>query len=114
MVQLEKAGIPTATILSDGFQDAAKASAKAFGMKSTPFTVVPNVYNNVTVQEAIEQTDPIVDEIITLLTTQEHEDETNNAVLTSTQNIYESFEAVDQFNALAKFNNVFLSSSFPN
>lgn len=112
MVQLEKAGIPTATILSDGFQDDAKASAKAFGMKSTPFTVVPNVYNNVTVQEAVEQTDPIVDEVITLLTTQEHEDETGNTVLASTQNIYESFEGVDQFDALDKFNKVFLDNDW--
>ena len=69
MVALEKAGVPTATILSEGFQDDAYASAKAFGLGDIKFTVVPKVYNNITVEESIAQTDPVIDDIVKILTT---------------------------------------------
>ena len=52
MVELEKVNIPTVTILSNGFQDDAAASAKAFGMEKVLYTVVPRVYNNITHEEA--------------------------------------------------------------
>ncbi len=69
MVEMEKAGVPTATVLSDGFQDDAAASAKAFGMAEVRYTVVPKMYNNITSEEAVAQTDPVIDDVIELLTT---------------------------------------------
>ena len=112
MVELEKAGIPTATILSEGFQDDAIASAKAFGMRSTPFTVVPKVYNNVTVEEAIEQTDPCVDDVVRLLTTQSNGYEIEKEALAGLASGPESFEGADQLDALAKFNEAFLDNDW--
>ena len=55
MVELEKAGVPTVVILSNGFQHDADASAKAFGMGPIPRVEVPLVYNNITTEQAIEQ-----------------------------------------------------------
>ena len=112
MVELEKAGIPTATILSEGFQDDAIASAKAFGMRSTPFTVVPKVYNNVTVEEAIEQTDPCVDDVVRLLTTQGNGYEIEKEALAGLNSGPECFEGVDQLDALARFNEAFLDNDW--
>ena len=69
MVELEKAGIPTVIILSHGFEHDAQVSARAFGMPSIRFTVVPRVYNNITLEEARAQTEPVIDEVVRLLTT---------------------------------------------
>ena len=54
------------------FQRDADASAKAFGMGPIPRVEVPLVYNNITTDQAIEQTDPVVDEIMELLTKWHH------------------------------------------
>ena len=108
MVLLEKAGIPTATILSEGFQDDARASAKAFGMGDIKFTVVPKVYNNITVEETIAQTDPAIDDLIRLLTTPQDGYEMESAVLDTNTNGLEAFDGSDQFGALDRFNEEFL------
>ncbi len=108
MVLLEKAGIPTATILSEGFQDDARASARAFGMGDIKFTVVPKVYNNITVEETIAQTDPAIDDLIRLLTTPQDGYEMESAVLDTNTNGLEAFDGSDQFGALDRFNEEFL------
>ena len=109
MVSLEKAGIPTATILSEGFQDDAFASAKAFGMGDIKFAVVPKVYNNITVEETLAQTDPAMDEIIRILTTTvdglAHEETVLDAKDCKTS---ETFEGEDQFGAADAFNAAFM------
>ena len=112
MVELEKAGIPTVTILSDGFQDDALASAKAFGMAEITHTVVPKVYNNISVDEAIAQTDPVIDDIIRLLTTSENGYSMEAGVIGRRDDAIESFEGIDQFDALEKFNNTFLENDW--
>ncbi len=109
MVALEKAGVPTATILSEGFQDDAYASAKAFGLGDIKFTVVPKVYNNITVEESIAQTDPVIDDIVKILTTAVNAP--NGSVNSAKQHNDEEteiFEGSDQFDALNKFNDAFL------
>ncbi len=112
MVALEKAGIPTATILSNGFQDDAIASAKAFGMAEVRFTVVPKVYNNITVDEAVAQTDPAIDEVIRLLTTPGDGHAIEAASVAGRRDSLESFEGPDQFDALEQFNRAFLDSDW--
>ena len=112
MVELEKASIPTVTILSDGFQNDAIASAKAFGMADITFTVVPKVYNNISVEETISQTTPAVDEIIRLLTTPENGYQMKSAALRGKDDATESFEGTDQFGALEKFNEAFLDNDW--
>ena len=108
MVELEKTGIPTGTILSNGFQDDAVASAKAFGMADIPFTVVPKVYNNITPEEAIAQTDPAVDDLIKLLTTQSDGYSLEEASVPKDGAASEAFQGADQFGALEQFNEAFL------
>ena len=112
MVELEKAGIPTATILSHGFQDDALASAKAFGMTHVNFVVVPKVYNNISVEETIAQTDPMTDEVISLLLTSENGYSLESTVLKDKDAETQSFKGVDQFDALAKFNDSFLDNDW--
>ena len=112
MVELEKASIPTVTILSDGFQNDAIASAKAFGMADITFTVVPRVYNNISVEETISQTTPAVDEIMRLLTTPENGYQMESAGLRGKDGETESFEGTDQFGALEKFNEAFLDNDW--
>jgi len=112
MVELEKAGIPTATILSNGFQDDAIASAKAFGMMDIKYTVVPRVFNNITVEETITQTDAAVAEVIRLLTTPENGHSLEAAALQGKGGDLESFEGLDQLDALDRFNHAFLDNDW--
>jgi hypothetical protein len=106
MIELEKAGIPTVAILSNGFQHDAEATAKAFGMPGVRYAVVPRVYNNISEEEAIAQTDPVVEELIKLLTTPV------NGSGTTSQKVeraaLEEFSGADQFSALEIFNEKFL------
>ena len=112
MVELEKAGIPTVTILSEGFQDDARASAKAFGMADITFTVVPKVYNNITAEETVAQTDPAVDDVIRLLTTPQDGYEMESASLDGKADPVLAFDGTDQFEALERFNDSFLDNDW--
>ncbi len=64
---MERAGTPTVVIASAGFEHDILATAEAFGMPTQQFVVVPKVYNNLTVEESIAQTEPVVDELMLLL-----------------------------------------------
>jgi len=112
MVELEKVQIPTATILSEGFQDDAIASAKAFGMAEIRFTVVPNVYNNITTEETISQTDPVIGDLIKILTTAENGYAMEEAASHGNGIAVEKFEGIDQFEALDRFNDTFLDNDW--
>ena len=61
-------GVPTVVILSNGFQHDADAQCEGIRHGANPRVEVPLVYNNITTEQAIEQTDPVVDEIMELLT----------------------------------------------
>ena len=108
MVELEKAGVPTAVILSDGFQHDADASALAFGMGPIPRVEVPKVYNNITTAEAHSQTEPVVPELIKLLTKQVTGEAIEEAAIQAAQSRREVFTGEDQFDALERFNEEFL------
>ena len=108
MVQMEQAGVPTAIILTEGFQRDADASARAFGMQAIPRVVVPRVYNNVTTEEAYAQTEPIVPELIDLLTVQVSGEDIEDSVLAESQKQRETFEGADQMAAFEAFNAAFI------
>ena len=110
MVEMEKAGVPTVTILSDGFQHDAQASALAFGMRGTPYVTVPRVYNNLTVEETVAQTDPVVDELIQLLIQPVEEPEGASKKIEPAR--VETFEGADQFDALDNWNSAYLDSDW--
>lgn len=67
-VQLERAGVPTVILATAGFEHDIVASAQAFAMPTQQFVVVPRGYNNLTTEEAIAQTDPVIDDALRLLT----------------------------------------------
>jgi hypothetical protein len=108
MVELEKAGIPTVTILSDGFQHDSDASARAFGMGPLPRVVVPKVYNNITTEEAQAQTGPVVPDIIKLLTTQVSGEALEESAVQAAQARRETFSDTDQMGAFEAFNSAYL------
>lgn len=64
MVKLERMGLPTVVIASGGFEHDVEASSRAFGMPNPHYVVVPKVYNNLDEASAIEQTEPVVGDII--------------------------------------------------
>ena len=71
---------------------------------------MPKVYNNITVEESVAQTDPAVSEVIRLLTT----DQDGHALESALQRRdgAESFEGIDQFEALEQFNRSFLDNDW--
>jgi hypothetical protein len=60
--------VPTVVLASAGFEHDLEASASAFGMPGIQYVIVPQVFNNITVEEAAAQVEPIVGEVIRLLT----------------------------------------------
>lgn len=67
-VQIERKGIPTVILASHGFEHDVEVSARAFAMPDPYYVVVPQVYNNLTEEQAVAQTDPMVDEVVGRLT----------------------------------------------
>jgi hypothetical protein len=66
-VQLERQGKPSVIIASAGFEHDVETSARAFAMPDPYYVVVPKVYNNLDEAEAVSQTEPVVDEVISKL-----------------------------------------------
>lgn len=64
---IEKMGIRTASIVSVGFEENFRLSAKSFGLEGLASVVVPYVYNNVSTDAAREQTKGIVGELVDLI-----------------------------------------------
>lgn len=67
--QAEKGGKPQVTIVARGFEHDAETSAKVFGVPGLQYVVVPRVFTALTAEQAAAQVEPLVDEIIRLLTT---------------------------------------------
>ncbi|MFT4229549.1 MAG: hypothetical protein QM602_04595 [Microbacterium sp.] len=67
--QAEKGGKPQVTIVARGFEHDAETSAKVFGVPDLQYVVVPRVFTALTKEQAEAQVEPLVDEIIRLLTT---------------------------------------------
>lgn len=65
---MERKQTPAVIIASAGFEDDLEASARAFAMPGLQYVVVPSVYNNLDDEKAVAQTEPVVDEVIRLLT----------------------------------------------
>lgn len=69
-IKLERGGKPTVLIAARGFERDVKASSEAFSMPGLKFVLVPTVYNNISENEARAQTEPVVDDLVSQLTTQ--------------------------------------------
>jgi len=70
------------------------------------------VYNNITVEESIAQTDPVVDDLIKILTTAVDGYSMEESRLQGNGMAVESFEGIDQLEALDEFNNAFMENDW--
>ncbi|HYG26989.1 MAG TPA: hypothetical protein VD906_08780 [Caulobacteraceae bacterium] len=108
-IHLEKLGIPSVTIASRGFEKDCQATGAAFGMPDIRYVVVPRVYNALTDVQAEEQTLPVVDEIVRLLTEEIAETE---SALDPTEAPLLNFTGEDTLEALSSFNSFYLSKEW--
>ncbi len=65
---MQKIGIPTATIATGGFAVMGKATAKVLGFDSLPIVAVPHLLDRMTEDEVEKAAESVVDEIIYVLT----------------------------------------------
>jgi hypothetical protein len=109
---LERAGKPTAIIASRGFERDIDATGEALSMPGLQYVVVPQVYNNLTREEAIRQTLPVAHDLVALLT-----DTSPAPTLTREQADADrrmraerviAFDGADAMEALQSFNQTFL------
>jgi len=99
-ITLERRGIPSVTIASKGFEHDCEATAAAFGMPSVRYVVVPRVYNALTAQQAADQSRPVVDDIVRMLTVNDVEAAT---VLAEAEADHFTFSGGDTIEALDAF-----------
>ena len=71
MIEVEKMGKPAVPIVSGRFKDDAIASSKAFGMPDLQFVIVPRIYRNLADELCISQTEDVMDNLISVLTSNE-------------------------------------------
>src|SRR3990170_3515380 len=101
MIQLERASKPSVPIVSHGFETNANAASKAWGLPDLRYVVVPQTYKNLTPAEAIAQTEPVVDDIMRLLTSTERQPRTVPGVPAEMERL--RFQGVDRFEAYERF-----------
>src|SRR5258706_4679832 len=108
MIQLERASKPAVPIVSHGFEALVDVTAKVRGLP-LQYVVVPHGYKSLTPEQAIAQTEPVVDDIVKLLTSPAE----RSAAGASTMQAGEiSFDGADRFEAFEKFNDAFLDSDW--
>ena len=105
-VQIERKGLPTVIIASHGFEHDVEVSGRAFAMPDPFYVVVPRVYNNLTEEQAVAQTDPMVDDVLAKLTVGAVE---KRASLDSQPQPSWSYRAADSTSLLVEFNRDFMS-----
>lgn len=110
MIQLELASKPSVPIVSHGFEAMAGTAAKAWGLPELKYVVVPRPYKMLTSEQAIAQTEPVVDDIIRLLTSTAERPGTVGGVSTEEERI--RFQGVDRFEAYERFNEAFLHNDW--
>lgn len=101
---MERTGTPTTIVASSGFEGILEASARAFGLADLRYVLVAGGYNNITADEAIEQTDPVVDEVIRALTTDPHSPQAASNGNANVRHAERLFLGVDYASAWEEFN----------
>ena len=113
MIYIEKAGKPTVSIASGGFEDDSEASARAFGMPEVPFVVVPDVVTSVPPERSVAQVSEQLEGIVRALTTPSVSPSGNGHLraerLPGPPMI---FQGEDAFDALDQFNKTFLDNGW--
>ena len=105
---MERAGKPVVILASHGFEDDIDASAQAFGMPGVQYVVVPSVYNHLTIDEAVAQTDPVVGKILRLLTAAGSASRAGDGEEARSESAELEYNGIDDEEAYASFNRAFL------
>ena len=102
MIEVEKMGKPAVPIVSGRFKDDAIASSKAFGMPDLQFVIVPRIYRNLADELCVSQTEDVMDNLISVLTS--NEDPYKNE---QKENDFLFFEGEDKYESVLKMNKHF-------
>ncbi|MFH1484865.1 MAG: hypothetical protein ABIH46_02245, partial [Chloroflexota bacterium] len=68
-MEIEKLGVPVATIISQDFTGLAQSESKALGFPAMPIVAVPHPFGNLKRDEVRRIADSVADEIVHVLTT---------------------------------------------
>ena len=68
-MEIEKQGVPVATILSQDFTGLGQAESKALGFPAMPIVAVPHPFGSLKRDEVRKIADSVADEIVHVLTT---------------------------------------------
>ena len=104
MIEVEKMGKPAIPIVSGRFDGDAVASSRAFGMPDLQWVVVPRIYRNLALDECVRQTEVVIDEIVTKLTS----NGSVKPVEAPKIEPLERFQGTDRFEAAMRMNEEFL------
>ncbi len=110
MCQLERAGKASVMIVSHGFEAQTAAAAKVYGVPELRYVVAPLNYKSLTPEQAIAQTDPLVGDIIRLLTSPVGHPQVVRKISIGREK--EQFQGIDRFEAYEKFNEAFLQNDW--
>ncbi|MFQ5861290.1 MAG: UGSC family (seleno)protein, partial [Dehalococcoidia bacterium] len=109
---IEKAGKPTVGILSRGFEADARATARAFGLPSFRFAVVPDVLTSISPERIREEVEEALPRIIEVLTTAPDGDGATPTATTVKPAARERFQGTDRYEAFERFDEAFLSNGY--
>jgi len=110
MVLFERASKPAIPIVSHGFETMVDTTAKVRGLPQLQYVVVPLNYKSLTPEQAIVQTEPVMDDILRHLTSVAEQPETAGGNSVGVEKI--QFHGVDRFEACERFNEAFLRNDW--
>lgn len=110
--QGEKGGVPQVTIVAKGFEHDAETSAKVFGVPDLQTVVVPRVFTALTKEQAQEQTVPLAEQVIRLLTTVPENAATDVVAGHADKQDTYTFEGSDAVQVVESFQEFFLEHDF--
>ena len=113
MIYIERAGKPTVSIASAGFETDSLSSARAFGMPTAPHVVIPEVVTSVAPERSAAAIGERIDSIVRALTDPQAPPlEDGHARPERLPGPALKFKGEDQFDALEKFNQTFLDNGW--
>ncbi len=106
MVALEKAGLPTVSIVARGFEADFQTSARIFGLPQLPYVVIPYTMTSRSRDEAAIDLDGVFEDLATTLVSQPREPAPKKKAQVLPAEL-ERFEADDLLKGWHKFNHDF-------
>ena len=104
MIAIEKMGKPGVAIVSGRFDSDAVASSRAFGMPDLQWVVVPHIYRNLEPELCRTQTEDVIDDLVSALTSS-----IEARVQDTDTESSRRYEGSDRYDAILKMNTEFIS-----